>query len=375
MSSAVPGRHPDDDLLADLAAEVLPESEARTVEAHVIGCPRCADLLGEAERMRRLLVAGDPGPMPPDVLARIEAALESEAQVRSGGYTGPMAPVRGGATGPWDDQDTWTDLPVQRHADEPAPATDDADDADDADRADGTVVPMRPRRTSATRGQSRRDLRGDRDPSFLRRHTGLLAGAAGIVVLVGMGGFVVRSLTDGGDTTTAGSALESAAGGAGGAGAGSFAGVRVTESGTAYRSASLVPQVRRLVAGTAGADAGTRTTAEGGSASQAPGAAAPSAPSRPTPASTPASEGGASQGVLDDAGSGTLRDPQRLQQCLAAVGQPGARPLAVDFATYDGREAAIIVLPARGSGYEVWAVDPSCGPDGAGILAFKAIAS
>ncbi len=51
------------------------------------------------------------------------------------------------------------------------------------------------------------------------------------------------------------------------------------------------------------------------------------------------------------------------------------KEIRVDFATYNGREAAIIVLPDRGSGYEVWAVDPSCGPDGAGILAFKAIAS
>src|SRR4051794_37686220 len=76
-SVAMPGRHPDDDLLADLAADVLPVDQAREVEAHVLACDRCASLLSDAEHVRGLLLADDAGPVPPEIWTRIEAALQA----------------------------------------------------------------------------------------------------------------------------------------------------------------------------------------------------------------------------------------------------------------------------------------------------------
>jgi len=83
VSSAVPERHPDQDQLADLAAEVLPREVARSIEAHVMGCRLCEGLLADAERVRRLLFTEDPGPMPDAVWARLQTGLTAESGRRS----------------------------------------------------------------------------------------------------------------------------------------------------------------------------------------------------------------------------------------------------------------------------------------------------
>lgn len=97
--------HPDVNALADLAADVLPVEEARAVEAHVIQCPDCADLLADSERIRPLLLSDDVGPMPDDVWGRLSGVLAEESAARAalGGHVVPMAPVPAPSSAPWDE--------------------------------------------------------------------------------------------------------------------------------------------------------------------------------------------------------------------------------------------------------------------------------
>ncbi|MDQ1293097.1 MAG: hypothetical protein QG608_978, partial [Actinomycetota bacterium] len=68
----MPVDHPDDDMLADLAADVLPVDQARMVEAHVLSCRTCTDLLADAESVRGVLLAHRPVGIPPEVVARLD---------------------------------------------------------------------------------------------------------------------------------------------------------------------------------------------------------------------------------------------------------------------------------------------------------------
>ena len=103
-SRAVPklGEHPDHDLLADLAAEVLSGELAQRVQIHVMSCAYCAGLLAEAEGIRSLLRQSEPEPMPNAVLFRLERALAEASQpgatanpaTRPGGF--PVVGATGG---------------------------------------------------------------------------------------------------------------------------------------------------------------------------------------------------------------------------------------------------------------------------------------
>src|SRR4051812_76561 len=240
----MPGQHPDDDLLADLAADVLPLDQARAVEAHVMSCDRCASLLSDAEHVRGLLLADDAGPVPPEIWHRIEAALRTAAPSPSAEEPQaappppppppPPLPVgvdRSGPRGwdgpdPLDDPDDWTTSvqpKVAARSAGPAPVT-------------GKVRAL---------STSRRDVRRERRriPSGA-----LLVGAAAAVVLLLAGG-TVRLLPSGHGGPAAAFDSKASSGSASsaavGAGSAATAGV-ITRSNTDYTSATLAERARAL---------------------------------------------------------------------------------------------------------------------------------
>lgn len=80
----------------------------------------------------------------------------------------------------------------------------------------------------------------------------------------------------------------------------------------------------------------------------------PAAPARTAPGALPGS-------AADDDGLGRLREPAALAACLAALPDTPGEPLALDYASYDGRPALVVVRPAADPALvEVAVVGPEC---------------
>lgn len=396
MNGAIPPEHPDDDLLADLAADVLPTHQARAVEAHVMACGRCTSLLTDAAQMRNLLLSDDPGPMPPNVLARIDQALRIEAAAREGmaDYPPPTAPnaVAGNAFGtarlsrpaprstplprvisPWEDTTTIEAFESARKRQDAQRRANSLPEGGDAatgtsSTTSGIAAPRSrgPRLTRPSRGpsRSRRDLREEvRDVKAGRRRNSrmLLAGAAGVVVMLGLGGYVVVGLLGNREATTASSAASSAEAPTAVAG-NSAGGPPVLTTGTNYGGADLARQARALVGQVGQGDTGQRASSRRMLQTQ-PGEGAGSAPAVPGPVAADA-------GNATDAGNESLRNLTTLNGCLSALRADGRRPVAVDLARYEGRDAAVIVLNGANGGYEVWVVTRDCRPGADGTIKY-----
>ena len=384
MNGAIPPEHPDDDLLADLAADVLPTHQARAVEAHVMVCKRCTQLLTDAAQVRDLLLADDPGPVPPDVLARIDQALRIEAAGRDGaveyppppppaatmpvppspvaGYDLPRRPRADPATqppvkppvrviSPWEDTTTIEAFEVARKRRAAASRRPGDDDDPTATSAIAAPRGRGPRLTRPSRGpsRSRRDLRQDvRDVKVGQRGT-VLGAAAVVVVLLGLGGYVVVGLLGNRETGSAATSASSVEAAGKAPAVDAAGGPPVLTTGTNYSDAGLADQARALVGQVSGASRAAVPTAAAG---------------KPAPTASSAMQAPAAA----DAGNQGLRDPATLNGCLAALQTGGRRPVAVDLAKYDGRDAAIIVLNGANGGYEVWAVARDCRPGADGTI-------
>jgi len=281
VSTQFPGRHPApeevDALLDPAGAGSVP------ARAHVSGCPHCQEVSAGLVEVRRLLrdEAGRVPSPPPDLGARIAAALAEEPALSRGGETGQSA----------------VSSLAQRRSD---PA------------ARGVASGLRPR---------------------------WLAVAAGLAVLAGAG-LVLTELVPqmGGQSQMSGAGGAAEAPAAPATEASATVADAALATGTDYRPESLSEQVEALIEGTRDAttrDGALEGMARDGDADQEPGSA-------------------------QDPRT-VLADPVAWNSCLQAIGAPEVAPVAVDLARWQGRDAAVLVLPVA-EGLDVWVVQPDCGP-------------
>jgi hypothetical protein len=294
-------------LSLDALADLLAAEGSAADEAHVAGCAGCAgrlDELATAEVEVAAVLAALPAPaVPADLAARLGAALAAEpALVPAPPGEGPVALGEGA-------------------------------------RASGATVTAFP------------------DAAPRRRRAWLPAAAAAAVLVVG-GALVVPSLLGGagGDD-----ASTSAAGGAE-AVADPFGDLARNETGTDYAAdGSLAASLPALLGGSATPLTAALSTeaAPAGEDLSGGAAAAPAAPEAALEQRA-AQDAGAADPALD-----RLRTPEGLASCLTALLPPDdddLRPLAVDYAAYQGQPALVVLLPAGGAAdkVDVFVVDAEC---------------
>ncbi len=136
------------------------------------------------------------------------------------------------------------------------------------------------------------------------------------------------------------------------------------DSGAAYTkdAASLTAALPRLLAGTAVAQPKSATGPEvaGGSL---PGAT-------PNPGATSADKLASAEGLAP------LRVPATLAACLSSLTDPGdpGLPLALDYGTFDGQPALLVILPAPKPGFVyAYFVGPECAPADSKLLFFERV--
>lgn len=164
--------------------------------------------------------------------------------------------------------------------------------------------------------------------------TRLLQAAAAVVLVLAVVGVGASVLMSGGGGTSSGGSSGAYADGPGGK-----ATYALLATGADYSASSLAGAVPRLVAG------------EG-----RPFSAARDGDAGPTTASSPA------EGAVAPDDTGRLAAGAALADCVTALADAPAVPLAVDLARYEGKPAAVIVLPGLDDPamVDVWVVGPGC---------------
>ena len=214
-------------------------------------------------------------------------------------------------------------------------------------------VPIRVGRVVRSSVRSRRDVRTE-DKDAGRRRRPLVLGAAAAAALVVAGGLGGAFLLWHGNDDDGGLGSDALPGAV-------RRGV-VSTTGRDYTASTLVAQVRTLIA--APGSAPTPSAPPSGSRSGSP------RPSSSVPASGSFS---ASTSASPVATAGTVADPARLESCLVGLGERDRRPIAVDLGRYQGRDAAIIVLPGHVGGFDIWVVSRQCTSGKETPLAFKSV--
>jgi hypothetical protein len=365
----VPSEHPNNDLLADLAAEVLPDDLAGHVQAHVISCSRCAALLADAESVRAMLLQIEPEQMPTEVLTRLEQAFqiarredEAAAAAGDGSETRVLGRLSlGTETGRTDPGRRIARSGNVAGAGRIVPPAGLTGSMPASGAKTGRLSRMSAPAQSARR-QAIEEQKADK-PSRLAKFAPALKIAAGVLVVVGVGATAVQLFGN-----FAGGSADSAASGGVSAVASAPIIAPVQSTKTDYAKKSLPTQVKALIGKSQKLLAESPSAPPQREAQQDAAASDKALPKAGGTAFSSASQAPAVQGQL-------LRSPEALRACLVAIRAGQVQPIAVDLARYAGREAAIIVLPGDGGGYDVWVVARDCRADSDGAIDFVHVKS
>ena len=281
----------------------------------------------------RALLGGlpDPGPMPADLVARIEAAIVADGAVEA------SAAGRSVGAGPGPEGGDGREGQV---ADGGGRSTDPS--------STSSLAPVLPLR---------------------RRTAWRVAGvAAAVVVAVGVGGLTLRAFQPGGIVASLGvsegGSDSSAAGSADGSSlAPQEGGPQDGTTGDARSDDAAPPATVELVM----ADAGTRVRVVASSGDVEQGAVADVVARLAVPGYDEFPSSSATTSEETGARAGTVAEPAQARACASSLGVPATDEVLVDLTTVGGvTDAALVIATSPSGGRTAWAVPDRCGSDGTG---------